>query len=100
MHSSKVTIKDIPHKAAYAKIFEDRCNKEALLAAQEIVDRFDMYLKYRTTQNSYFLYQLRVNDGSMPAKVNGLVREALEPLGWQVSYTWNSTTLTYEFSIK
>lgn len=100
MHSSKVTVKDIPDKESWAKLFEDRANREALAAAQEIVDRFALYLKYREVYGSHFLYQLRVSESRLPAKVKDLVREALEPLGWQVSYTWNSTTLTYDFTVK
>lgn len=100
MHSSKVNIKDIPDKDSYAKLSEDRNNREALVAAQEVVDRFAVYLKYRGLYDSHFLYQLRVSESSMPLKVKELVREALEPLGWQVSYTWNSTTLTYDFTVK
>ena len=100
MHSSKVTVKDIPDKASWAKLYEDRDNREALAAAQEIVDRLALYLNYTQMCGGYFFYQLRASEARMPAKVKDLVREALEPLGWQVSYTWNSTTLTYDFTVK
>ena len=55
MHSSKVTVKDIPDKASWAKLYEDRDNREALAAAQEIVDRFALYLKYTQMCGGYFL---------------------------------------------
>lgn len=100
MHTGKViNIRDIPDKESYNKLLEERSNKEALGAAQEIIDQFAMYLKYRGIYDSGFLYQLRDSKAAVPLKVKELVREALEPLGWHVSYYWSSTNLTYDFTI-
>ena len=55
MHTGKViNIRDIPDKANYEKLLEERSNKEALGAAQEIIDQFAMYLKYRGVYDSGF----------------------------------------------
>lgn len=97
---NKVNIKDIPDKASHTKLLEDSFNKQSLAIAQEIVDRFALYLKYPFLYRSHFMHQVKTSETSMPAKVKDLVCEALEPLGWQVSCTWNSTTLSYEVTIK
>lgn len=84
MHSSKVTVKDIPDKASWAKLFEDHANGEAPAAAQEIVDRFALYLKYREVYGSHFLYQLRVSEAT------------LLPLGWNASWYKSDPHILFE----
>lgn len=105
MHTGKINLENLQTKEAYQKAVDEAQSTAVWTIVQEIVDRFAIYLKYPEIQCGDFLYQLRVGQlrvgqAITPIKVRELLQENLSPLGWRVSSTWNSTTMTHDFTIK
>lgn len=105
MHTGKINLQNLQTKEAYQKAVDEAQGTAVLTIVQEIVDRFAIHLKYPEIWSGDFLYQLRVGQfrgeqAITPIKVRELLQEVLSPLGWRVSSTWNSTTMSYDFTIK